>query len=58
MRKALLAFGFRSCMLFAFSDRRSRITAGAAYDTAHPLTMTGTVKDFYSFSRTRSSLWK
>jgi uncharacterized protein DUF6152 len=47
MRNALLAFVFVAVCLFVFSGPALAHHGGsAAYDAAHPLTMTGTVKEF------------
>ena len=47
MRNALLAFVFLTVCLFVFSGPALAHHGGsAAYDAAHPLTMTGTVKEF------------
>jgi hypothetical protein len=46
MRNALLAVGFLGVCLFLFSGPVLAHHGGGAYDAAHPLTMTGTVKEF------------
>lgn len=47
MRKALLAVAFAGACLVVCTPRAYAHHGGsAAYDTAHPLTVTGTVKDF------------
>jgi hypothetical protein len=46
MKKALLALLFAVVCLFAFSGTALAHHGGSAYDTAHPLTLTGTVKQF------------
>lgn len=46
MRKALLVLAFGTVCLFAFSGPVRAHHGGGAYDSAHPLTMTGTVKEF------------
>jgi len=46
MRNALLAIVFVTVCLFAFSGPALAPHGGSAYDTAHPLTLTGTVKEF------------
>ena len=46
MRNALLAAVFVAVCVFAFSGPALAHHGGGAYDTAHPLTMTGTVKEF------------
>jgi hypothetical protein len=46
MRNALLASGFAAlCLLFS-SGTAFAHHGGSAYDTGHPLTVTGTVKEF------------
>jgi uncharacterized protein DUF6152 len=46
MRNALLASGFAAlCLLFASGTALAH-HGGSAYDTGHPLTVTGTVKEF------------
>ena len=46
MRNALLAAVFVAVCLFLFSGTAVAHHGGGAYDQAHPLTMTGTVKEF------------
>ena len=46
MRKALLACAFVSACLVVCTGRAYAHHGGSAYDTAHPMTVTGTVKDF------------
>lgn len=46
MRKVLLAAVFASACLFLFSGPARAHHGGSAYDAAHPLTLTGTVKEF------------
>ncbi len=47
MRKALLSVAFVAACLFVLSGSALAHHGGsAAYDAAHPLTMTGTVKEF------------
>jgi Family of unknown function (DUF6152) len=46
MRNALLTFGCVLVCLFVFSGPALAHHGGGAYDAAHPLTMTGTVKEF------------
>jgi len=46
MRNALLAAVFMAVCLFLFSGPALAHHGGGAYDAAHPLTMTGTVKEF------------
>jgi Family of unknown function (DUF6152) len=46
MRNALLAVGFVAVCLFLSSGPALAHHGGGAYDAAHPLTMTGTVKEF------------
>lgn len=46
MRNALLVVVFVVVCLFAFSGPALAHHGGGAYDTVHPLTMTGTVKEF------------
>ena len=47
MKKALLAFGFAAvCSLAYCGPALAHHGGSAAYDAAHPLTMTGTVKEF------------
>jgi len=46
MKKALLAVGFAAlCLLFSTATALAH-HGGSAYDAAHPVTMTGTVKEF------------
>lgn len=47
MKKALLSSGFAAvCALLISSSAFAHHGGSAAYDAAHPLTMTGTVKEF------------
>jgi hypothetical protein len=46
MRNALLGAAFVAASLFVFSGRALAHHGGSAYDTSHPLTVTGTVKEF------------
>jgi uncharacterized protein DUF6152 len=46
MRNALLAVGFLAGSVFLFSGPALAHHGGTAYDAAHPLTMTGAVKEF------------
>jgi DNA/RNA endonuclease YhcR with UshA esterase domain len=46
MRKALLAGALIAACLVVCSERALAHHGGGAYDAAHPLTVTGTVKDF------------
>jgi uncharacterized protein DUF6152 len=46
MKNALLAVVFVTVCLLAFSGPALAHHGGGAYDAAHPLTMTGTVKEF------------
>jgi hypothetical protein len=46
MRNALLAVGFVAVCLFVSSEPAFAHHGGSAYDAAHPLTVTGTVKEF------------
>ena len=46
MRNALLGVCFVAMCLLAFSGTAVAHHGGGAYDTAHPLTLVGTVKDF------------
>jgi len=46
MRNALLAVVFVTVCLFVLSGPALAHHGGGAYDAAHPLTMTGTVKEF------------
>ena len=46
MRNALLAVAVVAVCLFLFSGPVLAHHGGGAYDAAHPLTMTGTVKEF------------
>jgi hypothetical protein len=47
MKKALFAFGFAAvCSLVYSGPALAHHGGSAAYDAAHPLTMTGTVKEF------------
>ena len=46
MRKALLVSIFVAVSLFAYSGPALAHHGGSAYDTAHPMTLTGTVKEF------------
>ena len=46
MRNALLGAVFAAVCLFVFSGPALAHHGGGAYDAAHPMTMTGTVKEF------------
>ena len=46
MKKALLAVAFVAACLCVYSGPAMAHHGGGAYDTAHPLTLVGTVKDF------------
>ena len=46
MRKALLAVAFAGVCLFVYSGPLLAHHGGGAYDTDHPLTLSGTVKEF------------
>jgi hypothetical protein len=46
MRNALLGAVFVAACLFVFSGPAVAHHGGSAYDTSHPLTVTGTVKEF------------
>jgi hypothetical protein len=46
MKKTLLIFVFAFVCLLSFSGSALAHHGGSAYDTAHPLTLTGTVKEF------------
>ena len=46
MRKTVLAFVLAAACLVVCSQRTSAHHGGGAYDAAHPMTVTGTVKDF------------
>lgn len=46
MKKPLLLIAITSVALFAFSGRALAHHGGGAYDQDHPLTLSGTVKDF------------
>lgn len=46
MRKALLLAAITGVSLFAFSGLALAHHGGGAYDADHPMTMTGTVKEF------------
>lgn len=46
MRNALLTMAFVTVCLLVFSGPALAHHGGGAYDAAHPLTMTGTVKEF------------
>jgi hypothetical protein len=46
MRKAVLAVTFAGVCLFVFSGPVFAHHGGGAYDQSHPLTLTGTVKEF------------
>jgi hypothetical protein len=46
MRKALLGVSFAVLCLLLSSGRALAHHGGSAYDTSHPLTLTGTVKEF------------
>jgi hypothetical protein len=46
MRNALFAIVFAAVCLFVFPGPALAHHGGGAYDAAHPLTMTGTVKEF------------
>jgi len=46
MRKALLASVFLGVFLFANSEPAQAHHGGAAYDSTHPMTLKGTVKEF------------
>jgi hypothetical protein len=46
MRKALLASGFLTVCLLVHSGPAFAHHGGSAYDSAHPMTLTGTVKEF------------
>jgi hypothetical protein len=46
MRKALLAVEFVAVCLLVFSGTALAHHGGSAYDAGHPLTVTGTVKEF------------
>jgi Family of unknown function (DUF6152) len=46
MRNALRAAVFVAACLFVFSGPALAHHGGGAYDAAHPMTMTGTVKEF------------
>jgi hypothetical protein len=46
MRKALLASVFVAVCLFAYSGPTLAHHGGSAYDSAHPMTLTGIVKEF------------
>ncbi len=46
MKKALLTIGFAGVCAFLFSGPAFAHHGGAAYDSNHPMTLTGTVKAF------------
>ena len=46
MRNALLTTTFSAVCLFAFAGPTLAHHGGSAYDAGHPLTVTGTVKEF------------
>jgi hypothetical protein len=46
MRNALLAFGFVCAGVFVSGKPALAHHGGSAYDTGHPLTLNGTVKEF------------
>jgi hypothetical protein len=46
MRNAFFGAAFVAASLFVFSGHAFAHHGGSAYDTSHPLTVTGTVKEF------------